>query len=85
MVERSTIVNPFFRELYDQLAPEIDKRIVALASGSAKRIEGSPESVAEAYAAQCAYIEAFNEVLKVCSNIEHNIHGNRPEERQPQE
>lgn len=84
MVERSTIVNPFFRELFDQLAPEIDKRIVALANGSAKRVEGSPETVAEAYAYQCAFIAALNEVLKVCSNIEHNIHGNRPEEQQPQ-
>lgn len=82
MVERSSIVNPFFRELHDQLAPEIDRRIVSLASGSAKRTEGSPETVAEAYAAQCAYIQALNEVLKVCANIEHNIHGNRPEESQ---
>lgn len=85
MVERSTIVNPFFRELYDRLAPEIDKRMVALCSGSARRIEGSQETVAEAYAHQCAYIEAFNEVLKVCAELEHNQHGNRPEEQQPQE
>lgn len=84
MVERATIVNPFFRELYDRLAPEIDKRMVALCQGSAKRIEGSPETVGEAYAAECAYIGALNDVLKVCTELEHNQHGNRPEEQQPQ-
>lgn len=82
MVERSTIIDPFFRELHDRLAPEIDNRIVALASGSAKRTEGSVETVAEAYAAQCAYIQALNLVLQIGTEIEHNRHGNRPEEQQ---
>lgn len=85
MVERSTIINPFFAELYDRLAPEIDRRIVMLAQGSAKRIEGSPGTVAEAYADQCAYIRAMNDVLQICADLEHNIHGNRPEEQQRQE
>lgn len=84
MVERSTIINPFFRDLYDQLAPEIDKRMQALAGGSAKRVEGSPETVAEAYADQCAYIRALLDVLEICAQLEHNRHGNRPEEQQPQ-
>lgn len=84
MVDRSTIIDPFFRELYNELAPEIDRRMVALAAGSAKRIEGSPETVAEAYAAECAFIAAMNLVLEICSGIEHNRHGNRPEEQQPQ-
>lgn len=84
MVERSTIVDPFFRELFDQLAPEIDKRIVALAQGSAKRVAGAPDTVAEAYADQCAYIRALNDVLQICTELEHNRHGNRPEEQQPQ-
>ena len=85
MVERATIINPFFREIFDRIAPEIDKRMQALAGGSAKRIEGSPETVAEAYAAECAYIRAMLDVLEIGSQIEHNIHGNRPEEQQPQE
>lgn len=84
MVQRATIINPFFRELYDQLAPEIDKRMVALASGSAKRLAGGPETTAEAYAAEVGFINAMNQVLEVCSQIEHNQHGNRPEEQQPQ-
>lgn len=84
MVERSTIVDPFFRSLYDVLAPIIDQRIVSLAQGSAKRVEGSPETIAEAYADQCAYIRALNDVLQICTDLEHNRHGNRPEEQQPQ-
>lgn len=84
MVERSTIVDPFFRALYDELAPEIDRRMVELANGSAKQIVGSPETVAEVYAKQCAYIQAYNHVLQICADLEHNRHGNRPEEQQPQ-
>lgn len=84
MVDRSTIVDPFFRELYDRIAPEIDKRMVALAAGSAKRIEGSPDTVEERYSAECAHIQALTSVLEIGSQIEHNRHGNRPEEQQPQ-
>lgn len=84
MVERATIINPFFRELFDEIAPEIDRCMVLLASGGSKRVEGGIETTGEAYAAACATIAAYNEVLKICSNIEHNIHGNRPEEQQPQ-
>lgn len=84
MVERSTIVDPFFKALYDKLAPELDNRMVLLAQGSAKRIDGSPDTVAEAYADQCAYIRALNDVLQICTELEHNRHGNRPEEQQPQ-
>lgn len=84
MVERSTIINPFFRDLYDRLAPVIDQRMVGLANGSAKQIVGSPESVAEAYSRECAYIQALNDVIEICAELEHNRHGNRPEEQQPQ-
>lgn len=85
MVERSTIINPFFRDLYDKLAPEIDKCMHELAAGSAKQVAGSPETVAEKYADQCGYIRAMLTVLDVCTELEHNIHGNRPEEQQQQE
>ena len=83
MVERSTIINPFFRDLFDRLAPEIDSRMVALADGSAHQIAGSTKTVAELYAEQVATIQAFNKVLEICTELEHNIHGNRPEEQQP--
>ena len=78
MTERSTIIDPFFRALFDRLAPEIDSRMIGLASGSAKRIPESPDTVAEAYAAECATIQAYNMVLKICEEIEHATHGNRP-------
>lgn len=81
MVERATIIDPFFRALYDELAPKIDRRMVELANGSAKPIIGSPETVAENYASHCAFIQAYNEVLEICTDIEHNRHGNRPEEQ----
>ena len=84
MVERSTIVDAFFRDLYDVLAPELDKRMVHLATGGAQQIQGSAQTVAEAYADQCAYIRALNDVLEICTGLEHNRHGNRPEEQQPQ-
>lgn len=79
MVERATIINPFFRDLFDSIAPEIDRRMVALAGGSAKQVAGSTQTVAEAYAAECGYIQALNEVLEICAQLEHNQHGNRPE------
>jgi hypothetical protein len=85
MVERSSIINPFFLDLHDKIAPEIDRRMILLANGSAKRIDGSPDTVAEAYADQCAYIRALSDVLEICAGLEHNRHGNRPEEQQPQE
>ena len=75
MVDRSTITDPFFRDLFDTLAPEIDKRMVALASGAVK-------DWAE-YQHEVGYIEALNTVLSVCERLENNRYGNRPGE-QPQ-
>lgn len=83
MVERSTIVDVFFRDLYDKVAPIIDQRMISLAQGSAKRPAGAPDTVAESYAEQCAYIQALSDVLEICTDLEHNRHGNRPEEQQP--
>ena len=42
-MERAEITDPFFRSLFDRLAPEIDKRMIDLAGGSACTITGDTE------------------------------------------
>lgn len=73
-----TITDPFFRALYNRIAPEIDRRMVQLAAGSARQIVGSPETVGESYARQVAYIEGMNEVLKVGRDIQTEMQGGTP-------
>lgn len=80
MIDRSTIIDPFFKALYDRIVPEIDNRMVVLASGGAQRFSSeSRETTAEAYAREVGYIAALEAMVGVCAQIEHEAHGNRAE------
>lgn len=79
-MNRDQIIDPFFRALFDTLAPEIDKRMAHLAAGSAALVDGARKTVAENYASECATIAAYGEVLRVCEEIQANIYGGRKEE-----
>jgi len=52
--------------------------MVELASGSARSIQGADGTVAEKYAAQVSYIQALNDVLEKCKEIELEQYGARP-------
>ena len=62
-----SIIDPFHRALFGVLAPDIDNRMISLAQGSA----GSYED----YKAQASYIQALNDVLGKCREIEIEIYG----------
>ena len=70
MAAPPSIIDPFHRKIYEALAPDIDNRMISLASGSAGTIED--------YKFQAAYIQAFNDVLGKCREIELEIYGKRP-------
>ena len=81
----ASIVDPFHRAIHDRLSDEIDKRMVAMASGSAVRTESDQVSTAEKYAAQCAYLQAFNDIIDICKQIELERYGPRPGEGEQQQ
>lgn len=78
-MERAEIQDPFFRSLFDRMAPEIDSRMIQLASGHASAIAGDTKTVAEKYAEQVAYLRAFNDVLELCKQIELDRYGAKPD------
>ena len=81
----ASIVDPFHRSVHDLLSSEIDKRMVALASGAAVRTESDQVSTAEKYAAQCAYLQALNDIVEVCKELELERYGPRPGEGEQQQ
>ena len=70
MAASTSIIDPFHRALFNVLAPDIDNRMVSLAEGSAKNFEE--------YKYQTGMIQAFNEVLAKCREIEVEMYGARP-------
>lgn len=71
------LIDQFHRAIYAKLSEEISRRMIQLAEGSAKTIQGSDATVAEKYAAQVSYIEALNDVLDMCQQIENDIYGTK--------
>ena len=76
----TSIIDPFHRKIYDRLSADIDNRMVALSGGSATKTQDDQVSTAEKYAAQCMYLQALNDVLKMCVEIEADHYGARPGE-----
>ena len=78
------MVDPSFRALYARLHPEVDKRMIGLANGSAKRsADGSAgQSTAEAYAEQVGYIGALMDVIKLCVELDHERYGRKPTQQE---
>ena len=83
----SSAIDPVHRHLSNVLTPLIDDKMVALAKGNATKTDLDTVSTAEKYAAQVAYIQALNDVLDRCAEIENEMYGARPgaiEEEQQQ-
>lgn len=64
------IVDPFHRKLYELLAADINNRMTSLAAGSCGDFA--------TYKHQTGYIEALNDVLEKCREIEVDQYGARP-------
>ena len=77
MSGNASIVDPFHRAIYDVVANDIDKRMVSLAEGSC----GDYSS----YKYQTGYIQALNDVLGKCKEIELERYGSRPGEGEQQQ
>lgn len=75
-----SIIDPFFKLLNGQLTEKIAQRMTSLASGSAVRTENDQVTTAEKYAAQTSYIQALNDVLDLCHEIEVDKYGRKPGE-----
>ena len=70
MAAPPSIIDSFHKALFDVLAQDIDARMVKLAEGSAGDFA--------AYRYQVGYINALNDVLGVCRQIELDRYGSRP-------
>lgn len=77
MVTAPDLIDPFHRSLHARLTEEINKRVTALAQGSAAKTLDSGSTVAENYAAQTSYIQALVSVLDVCEELEQERYGAR--------
>jgi hypothetical protein len=79
-----TITDPFFRQLYNRLAEEIDSRVNACASGAALTftVNGGVDTTATAmnYQKAVSYIEALQAVIELGIELDHDRYGNRAKE-----
>ena len=75
MLQRSEIVDPFFRALHARLTTDLDNRVGGLANGTAKVTDNSTETVAEKYAEQVAHIAAIRLVLDTCEELQRDMYG----------
>ena len=76
----NVFLDPFHRSLALQLEEEIKTLTERLVKGSASTVPEDTSSVAEKYASQIARIQAFNDVLELCKEIEKGViqSGTRP-------
>ena len=75
------ITDPFFRTLHSKLADEINSRVSALAAGSAITLgkDVGIDAVATAinYQKAVSYIEALQQVIELCVEIDHERYGRK--------
>ena len=74
MAAPPSVIDRFHRAIHGTVADEVDKRMTALASGSAASFDE--------YRYQVGYIDALTRVLGVCHDIEKEFYGSRPGEEQ---
>ena len=77
MNDTPDLVDPFHRQLYGVISEDIARRVSRLATGSASAIIDGVTTVAENYAAQVSYIQALNDILAKCQEIEVERYGGR--------
>ena len=69
------LIDPFHRRLREELVERIATRVNNLAAGSAARAVDSVTTVAEKYAAQTSYLQALNDVLELCKELDRERYG----------
>lgn len=72
------LTDPFHRALHARLTEEYNKRLDALASGSARG--GEHTTTAENYASQVARLAGIRDVMEMCVEIERLRYGTGREE-----
>ena len=76
-----TISDPFFRQLYNKLAEELDDRVNNLARGSALVLGAHAGldaiTTAMKYQAAVSYIQALEAVIEHGLDLDKDIYGNR--------
>ena len=72
MAAPPSVIDRFHRAIHGTVADEVDKRMTALASGSAASFDE--------YRYQVGYLDALTRVLDVCHDIEKEFYGSRPGE-----
>lgn len=65
-----SIIDPAYKVLCNELAQDIDNRTFSLASGGARDME--------TYREQVGYIQALNDVINKCVELERARYGKRP-------
>jgi hypothetical protein len=70
MGDLSSIIDPFHRSLHIVVAEKIDTRMRLLAAG--KSLDFAD------YKQQVGYLEALNDVLDICQELEHERYGAKP-------
>ena len=76
-----SITDPFFRQLYNKLAEEIDDRVNALARGSALTLGEKTgidiAATAMNYQKAIAYIEALQSIIELGIELDHERYGRK--------
>lgn len=76
------ITDPFFRQFYNRLVEELDKRIHALAEGGAsvRGVEGillDPVNTAMKYEKDTAVIQAYKDIIELGLEIDREMFGTK--------
>lgn len=76
-----TIIDPFFRQLYNRIVEDLDSRVNALARGSAlvlgEKTGLDPNTIAMKYQAVVAHIAALQEVIDLGIEIDRERYGTK--------
>lgn len=72
--------DPFHRDLRAQLEEHLQDRYERLINSGATQLPMESTTTAEKYAAQCAYIHAVQEVIKICNQLEQDRFGRKLED-----
>ena len=70
MRDLSSIIDPFHRSLHIVIAEKIDTRMRLLAAGKSQDFAD--------YKHQTGYLEALNDVLDICVELEQDRYGSKP-------
>jgi hypothetical protein len=76
------IIDPFYRRLYPKLEELLGNKSRALALGTARQLVGETRTTGEKYEAEVGYVQAINEIIDICDQLDR---GDSPQSGQAQE